>query len=98
VKFKPEFIRVTDQGTAKLCREYTDLTGKRRTLIYDHEGPVGSRWITEDGSMITVDEYLTKVSFWERNNRGQLVYKELQQSMNPWDRAIDVKDSWVLEQ
>lgn len=58
MKYREDFIRRTETGIAKLCREYTDLTGKRRRLIYDSEGPSGSRFIAEDGSLLLVDYYM----------------------------------------
>lgn len=91
-KLHPDFSRVTESGIAKLCREYTDVNGQRRRLIYDHEGPAGSRWITEDGSMITVDYYGTREMIRVFNEK----YKERHFFKNPWDNARDIKDSWVM--
>lgn len=94
--YRTEYVRqVAADGTmAKLCREYTDLRGDRRRLIYDCEGPAGSRWIAEDGSMITVDLYEMRRGYMAAGGR----WIEKIETVDPWDAARDVVDSWVLEE
>lgn len=89
-----EKLRKTPDGKVfRLCREYTDVNGNRRTAIFIEEGPAGDRWLFDDGAILTVDMV-------ERTHykpfRGKL-YAYAKRPWNPWDAAKDIKDTWVEE-
>lgn len=84
----------TINGELRLCREYTDLTGKRRTAVFLEEGPSGKRWLMDDGSILTID-WVERTHFKPFNGK---LFKYAVRPWDPWSNAKDIEDSWVVEQ
>lgn len=72
-----------DKGIISVMQvSYTGLDNTRHTVTYVEEGPCGSRWFNNNGSLLTID----------------LVQLKDGSVLNPWDNAKDKSISWIIKE